>query len=137
MCDWKVDIQHPCKGSSKWCVRLTSKRVTGKQSQLRLRYCDSMEIAEAIKSRVLVLLVTMSEQKIKAQLDMEKDAEKSDWCVGTSMDRSKCRVYIRSRQFEGKKPMLHVYVRIENRIQKHGGSYNGASNNSQPTRSNQ
>jgi hypothetical protein len=106
----KVYIRSTQENNSKWCVRLVSRTAEKKKVQVYLGTYDSMEIAEATKSRVFVLLRTMSVHEIKEQLANEKNAEKNDWYVYTKIDQSKFQVVIWGRRVEGKRKSFYVGV---------------------------
>jgi hypothetical protein len=121
--NWKFHIIRPSKRNSKladkkWIVKLSSKMADNKHRQIQLRLCDSMENAEATKSRVLVLLRRMSADEIKEQFDIEKGYDTTkpikvkglqhDWYVGYNITRSKFRVYIRSPRVNGIGNTSHV-----------------------------
>jgi hypothetical protein len=111
MCDWKCYIRRPTTGKSSWAVVLYSKR-DGKRQQVTLSTCHSMENAEAIKIRVLVLLETVPALEIKAVLDMEKNNAQNAWMVYSTMETgqptAQFRVHMQSRQVEGIRKYLHV-----------------------------
>ncbi len=111
MCNWTVHIRNPSKRCSKWTVVLFSKMVIFKKRKItsfHLEQCDSRENAKATKSRVIVLLRTMSAHEIKEQFDNEKNAKKKRWNVYTSKEQSKFRVCIQSRQLQGVRKKYYV-----------------------------
>ncbi len=111
LCNWKVYIYKPCKRSTKWTVLLASKMSGKSRREIRLRLCDSMETAEATKSRVLTLLRTMSAHEIKEQFVIEnKELAKNDWHIDTKRSGSELKVCLRSKQFQGIRTELHVGV---------------------------